>query len=49
MGSTSTSGLRTEVAEAARIVAGAGLAEAFGHVSARDGDGFVITATILKR
>ncbi len=34
-----------EVADAARIVAGAGLAEAFGHVSARAEDGFLITAT----
>jgi ribulose-5-phosphate 4-epimerase/fuculose-1-phosphate aldolase len=34
-----------EVAEAARIISGAGLVEAFGHVSARDGDGFLITAT----
>jgi ribulose-5-phosphate 4-epimerase/fuculose-1-phosphate aldolase len=34
-----------EVAEAARIIAGAGLAEAFGHVSARSGDGFLITST----
>lgn len=34
-----------EVAEAARIIAGAGLAEAFGHVSARSGEGFLITAT----
>jgi ribulose-5-phosphate 4-epimerase/fuculose-1-phosphate aldolase len=34
-----------QVAEAARIVAGAGLVEAFGHVSARSGDGFLITAT----
>jgi ribulose-5-phosphate 4-epimerase/fuculose-1-phosphate aldolase len=34
-----------EVAEAARIIAGAGLAEAFGHVSARSAEGFLITAT----
>lgn len=34
-----------EVACAARIIAGAGLVEGFGHVSARDGDGFLITAT----
>lgn len=34
-----------EVAEAARILTGAGLVEAFGHVSARDGDGFLITST----
>lgn len=34
-----------EVAEAARIIAGAGLVEAFGHVSARTPDGFMITAT----
>ncbi len=35
-----------QVAEAARIVAGAGLAEGFGHVSARVSDsGFMITAT----
>ena len=33
------------VAEAARIIAGAGLVEAFGHVSARTEDGFMITAT----
>lgn len=33
------------VAEAARILTGAGLVEAFGHVSARAGDGFLITAT----
>ncbi len=35
-----------EVAEAARIISGAGLVEGFGHVSARDGDGFLITATL---
>lgn len=43
-----TDGSRTsaaEVAQAARIVSAAGLLEAFGHVSARDGDGFMITAT----
>ncbi len=34
-----------EVAEAARIISRAGLVEAFGHVSAREGDGFLITAT----
>ena len=34
-----------EVAEAARIISGAGLVEAFGHVSARAGDGFMITPT----
>jgi ribulose-5-phosphate 4-epimerase/fuculose-1-phosphate aldolase len=34
-----------EVAEAARIITGAGLVEAFGHVSARAGDGFMITST----
>lgn len=34
-----------EVAEAARIIAGAGLVEGFGHVSARSDDGFLITAT----
>lgn len=34
-----------EVAEAARIITGAGLVEAFGHVSARSGDGFLITST----
>ena len=34
-----------EVAEAARIITGAGLVEAFGHVSARDGEGFLLTAT----
>ena len=34
-----------EVAEAARIIAGAGLVEGFGHVSARDRDGILITAT----
>lgn len=34
-----------EVAEAARIISGAGLVEAFGHVSARQGDGFMITST----
>ena len=33
------------MAEAARIISGAGLVEAFGHVSLRDGDGFLITAT----
>jgi len=36
---------RAEVAEAARITAGAGLVEAFGHVSMRAGEGFLITAT----
>lgn len=35
----------SEVAEAARILTGAGLVEAFGHVSARDGGGFLITTT----
>jgi HCOMODA/2-hydroxy-3-carboxy-muconic semialdehyde decarboxylase len=34
-----------EVARAARIIAAAGLIEAFGHVSARDGEGMLITAT----
>jgi ribulose-5-phosphate 4-epimerase/fuculose-1-phosphate aldolase len=34
-----------EVAEAARIVTGAGLCEAFGHVSARSPEGFLITPT----
>ncbi len=34
-----------EVAEAARIITGAGLVEAFGHVSVRNGDGFLITST----
>lgn len=34
-----------EVAEAARIISGAGLVEGFGHVSARHGEGFLITAT----
>ena len=34
-----------DLAEAARIITGAGLVEAFGHVSARDGEGFMITAT----
>jgi HCOMODA/2-hydroxy-3-carboxy-muconic semialdehyde decarboxylase len=34
-----------EVAEAARIISGAGLVEAFGHVSARRDDGFMITTT----
>jgi HCOMODA/2-hydroxy-3-carboxy-muconic semialdehyde decarboxylase len=34
-----------EVARAARIIAGAGLVEGFGHVSARDSDGFLVTAT----
>lgn len=33
------------MAEAARIIARAGLVEGFGHVSARSGDGFLITAT----
>jgi ribulose-5-phosphate 4-epimerase/fuculose-1-phosphate aldolase len=33
------------VAATARLVARAGLAEGFGHVSARDGDGFAITST----
>jgi HCOMODA/2-hydroxy-3-carboxy-muconic semialdehyde decarboxylase len=34
-----------QVARAARIISGAGLVEAFGHVSARDGNGILITAT----
>ncbi|MGB0120329.1 MAG: class II aldolase/adducin family protein, partial [Solirubrobacterales bacterium] len=34
-----------EIAEAARIISGAGLVEAFGHVSSRSADGFLITAT----
>ncbi len=33
------------VAEVARIISRAGLVEAFGHVSARSGDGFLITPT----
>lgn len=41
----STSTGTREVAEAARILSGAGLVEAFGHVSVRSGDGFLITAT----
>ncbi|MBN8866350.1 MAG: class II aldolase/adducin family protein [Solirubrobacterales bacterium] len=36
---------RADVAEAARIITEAGLVEAFGHVSARTVDGFMITAT----
>lgn len=34
-----------EVARVARLLAAAGLCEGFGHVSARDGQGFVITST----
>ncbi len=34
-----------DVARAARLLAAAGLVEGFGHVSARDGEGFVITST----
>lgn len=34
-----------DVAEAARIIARAGLVEAFGHVSVRSDEGFLITAT----
>lgn len=42
-----TSELKTEVAATARMLAAAGLVEAFGHVSARlDGDGFLITPTL---
>ena len=33
------------VARASRLLAAAGLVGAFGHVSARSGDGFVITST----
>lgn len=36
---------RPEVAAVARILSRAGLAQGFGHVSARAGDGFVITST----
>ena len=39
-------GHRGQVASVARLIAAAGLAEAFGHVSARlDGGGFAITST----
>jgi ribulose-5-phosphate 4-epimerase/fuculose-1-phosphate aldolase len=34
-----------DVALAARIITGAGLVEAFGHVSVRSGEGFLITST----
>ncbi len=34
-----------EVAEAARVIAGAGLVEAFGHVSARTSEGLILTST----
>jgi ribulose-5-phosphate 4-epimerase/fuculose-1-phosphate aldolase len=44
-GRTDESARPAEVAEAARIIAGAGLVEAFGHVSARTADGLLITAT----
>lgn len=36
---------RADVAETARMLVAAGLIEAFGHVSARTGDGFLITST----
>lgn len=43
---TMTSATAAEVASTARLLAAAGLVEAFGHVSARiDGDGFAITST----
>ena len=39
--------LKTEVAATARMLAAAGLVEAFGHVSARlSGEGFLITPTL---
>lgn len=38
--------MRAAVAEVARVLAGAGLVEGFGHVSARSGDGgFLLTST----
>ena len=37
--------MRDEVAATARMLAAAGLVEAFGHTSARTGDGFAITST----
>ena len=46
MGATMSSELKSEVALAARMLAAAGLVEAFGHVSARlNGGGFLITPT----
>lgn len=38
--------VRQSVADTARMMSAAGLAEAFGHVSARWGDGFAITSTL---
>ncbi len=38
--------LRESIAETARMMSRAGLAEAFGHVSARSGEGFLITSTL---
>ena len=41
---TGVAALRAEVAATARMLARAGLLEAFGHVSARHGDGLVMTS-----
>lgn len=41
--------MRAEVAEVARLIARAGLVDAFGHVSARTGDGFLLTSTAPLR
>ncbi len=43
MGSAAGSGVREEVAEAARVLARLGLVTAFGHVSARAGEAMLIT------
>lgn len=45
VGAVTDADARAAVAAAARLVAAAGLAEGFGHVSARAGDAFVITST----
>jgi HCOMODA/2-hydroxy-3-carboxy-muconic semialdehyde decarboxylase len=42
-GPAAGNGLREEVAEAARVLAGLGLVTAFGHVSARAGEAMLIT------
>jgi ribulose-5-phosphate 4-epimerase/fuculose-1-phosphate aldolase len=45
MTTTTTAATREEVASVARLIAAAGLVEAFGHVSARTDTGFMLTAT----
>jgi ribulose-5-phosphate 4-epimerase/fuculose-1-phosphate aldolase len=45
MTTTTTAATREDVASVARLIAAAGLVDAFGHVSARTDEGFLLTAT----